>query len=109
MLGTKILVIDDDANICEMLRLYLENEGYSMGEDMTMIKLMSCIGDVAYVNEALYHYVQLNSSSMMQNCFSDNHIMALKHNCEDVVAYLKKKYADDYNVSIAYRRTCQCV
>lgn len=41
-------------------------EGYSMGEDMTMIKLMSCIGDVAYVNEALYHYVQLNSSSMMQ-------------------------------------------
>ena len=30
MLGTKILVIDDDANICEMLRLYLENEGYEI-------------------------------------------------------------------------------
>lgn len=85
--------------------VYVQNEilfpeGYSMGEDMTMIKLMSCSGNVAYVNEALYHYVQLNSSSMMQNCFSDNHIRALKHNCEDVVAYLKKKYADDYNVSI---------
>ena len=75
-------------------------EGYSMGEDMTMIKLMSCSGTVAYVNEALYHYVQLNTSSMMQNCFSDNHIRALKHNTEDVVDYLKKKYGDDYNVSI---------
>ena len=30
MLGTKILVIDDDANMCEMLRLYLENEGYEI-------------------------------------------------------------------------------
>ncbi len=29
-MGTKILVIDDDVNICEMLRLYLENEGYEI-------------------------------------------------------------------------------
>ena len=27
-MSTKILVIDDDSNICEMLRLYFENEGY---------------------------------------------------------------------------------
>ena len=26
----KILVIDDDVNICEMMRVYLENEGYSV-------------------------------------------------------------------------------
>ena len=25
---TKILVVDDDSNICELLRLYLEKEGY---------------------------------------------------------------------------------
>ena len=24
----KLLVVDDDPNICEMLRIYLENEGY---------------------------------------------------------------------------------
>ena len=30
MLDTKILIIDDDANICELLKLYLENEGYSV-------------------------------------------------------------------------------
>ena len=29
-MATKILVIDDDTNICEMLRVYLENEGYEV-------------------------------------------------------------------------------
>lgn len=29
-MGTKILVVDDDKNICELLKLYLENEGYSV-------------------------------------------------------------------------------
>ena len=29
-MSTKILVIDDDSNICEMLRLYFENEGYEV-------------------------------------------------------------------------------
>ena len=30
MLDTKILIIDDDSNICELLKLYFENEGYSV-------------------------------------------------------------------------------
>ncbi len=30
MANEKILVVDDDANICELLRLYLEKEGYSV-------------------------------------------------------------------------------
>ena len=30
MLDTKILIIDDDANICELLKLYFENEGYGV-------------------------------------------------------------------------------
>ena len=29
-MSTKILVIDDDTNICELLKLYFENEGYSV-------------------------------------------------------------------------------
>ena len=28
MPNEKILVVDDDTNICELLRLYLEKEGY---------------------------------------------------------------------------------
>ena len=30
MMGTKILVIDDDVNICETLRVYFEHEGYEV-------------------------------------------------------------------------------
>ncbi len=29
-MGTKILVVDDESAICEMLRVYLENEGYEI-------------------------------------------------------------------------------
>ena len=30
MLDTKILIVDDDTNICDLLKLYLENEGYGV-------------------------------------------------------------------------------
>ena len=30
MANEKILVVDDDVNICELLRLYLEKEGYTV-------------------------------------------------------------------------------
>jgi DNA-binding response OmpR family regulator len=30
MLDTKILIVDDDANICELLKIYFENEGYAV-------------------------------------------------------------------------------
>ena len=29
-MATKILVVDDDPNICDLLRLYFENEGYEV-------------------------------------------------------------------------------
>ncbi len=29
-MGTKILVVDDDPNICDLLKLYFENEGYEI-------------------------------------------------------------------------------
>ena len=30
MLDTKILVVDDDPNICDLLKIYFENEGYEV-------------------------------------------------------------------------------
>ncbi len=41
MSNEKILVVDDDTNICELLRLYLEKEGYSVtiaNDGMTAVK-----------------------------------------------------------------------
>ena len=44
MLGTKMLVIDDDVNICELIKIYFQNEGYEVAiandgiEGMNMFK-----------------------------------------------------------------------
>lgn len=44
MLGTKMLVIDDDTNICELIKVYFQNEGYEVAvahdgvEGMSMFK-----------------------------------------------------------------------
>ena len=40
MANEKILVVDDDANICELLRLYLTKEGYQ-------VTVASCQGSEA--------------------------------------------------------------
>ena len=29
-MATKVMIVDDDRNICELLRLYLEKEGWSV-------------------------------------------------------------------------------
>ena len=34
MANEKILVVDDDTNICELLRLYLTKEGYQVTTDV---------------------------------------------------------------------------
>ena len=36
---TKVLVIDDDVNICELIRLYFEKEGYEVMTVHNGIKL----------------------------------------------------------------------
>ncbi|HAS37323.1 MAG TPA: DNA-binding response regulator, partial [Ruminococcaceae bacterium] len=44
MATEKILVVDDDTNICELLRLYLEKEGYSVtiaNSGMQAVKLFA--------------------------------------------------------------------
>ena len=45
----KILVTDDDKNICELLRLYLEKEGYSV--------ILAHDGEEALLN--LKHYIPI--------------------------------------------------
>ena len=42
MANEKIMIVDDDVNICELLRLYLEKEGYSVtiaNDGMTAVKI----------------------------------------------------------------------
>lgn len=75
-------------------------DGHSMGEDMTMIRLMACAERVAYVPEALYHYVRLNMSALTQT-FSERHLVDIRHNVDETVAFLRAKLGADVEPQIA--------
>lgn len=73
--------------------LYNENNiwfptGHSMGEDMTMIRLLACAKRVAYIPKAYYHYVRLNMSALTQT-FSELHLIDIRHNVDETVAFLR--------------------
>lgn len=73
--------------------LYSENNiwfptGHSMGEDMTMIRLLACAKRVAYIPKAYYHYVRLNMSALTQT-FSERHLIDIRHNVDETVAFLR--------------------
>lgn len=63
--------------------------GHSMGEDMTMIRLLACAKRVAYIPKAYYHYVRLNMSALTQT-FSERHLIDIRHNVDQTVAFLRK-------------------
>lgn len=74
--------------------LYIESgiefpAGHSMGEDMTMIRLLARAKRVAYIPKAYYHYVRLNMSALTQT-FSERHLIDIRHNVDQTVAFLRK-------------------
>lgn len=78
--------------------LYIDNDiefpaGHSMGEDMTMIRLVACAHRVAYVNKALYHYVRTNSEAMTQ-VYSERHFADVNHNVAETIEFLSTKGFD---------------
>ena len=59
----KILIVDDDANICELLRLYLEKDGFDTvvandGEQAVEEGLIDELGGIADVLQYLYKEIQ---------------------------------------------------
>lgn len=67
--------------------------GHSMGEDMTMIKLLALSQRVAYVGEPLYHYSRANSESMTQG-YSDSHLRSLRRNASRICEWLADNASD---------------
>ena len=73
--------------------LYEDNDilfpaGYGMGEDMTMMMLFAHTRKVAYVPQAFYHYVKLNTGAFSQT-YSERHLVELKHNIQRISDYMK--------------------
>lgn len=86
--------------------LYVDNHilfpaGYGMGEDMTMIRLVACAEQVAYVPRAFYHYVKLNAGAFT-NAYSQKNLMDLHHNADETIRFVKEKKGMALNDEIAY-------
>ena len=85
--------------------LYAENTvrfpaGHSMGEDMTMIRLLACAKWVAYIPKAYYHYVRLNMSALTQT-FSERHLVDIRHNVDETVTFLRARFGAAMEAPIA--------
>lgn len=86
--------------------LYVENNvtfpsGYAMGEDMTMMMLFVHAKKVAYLPEAFYHYVKLNTSAISCN-YSEKYWEALRYNVTRIEKYLQNFYGNKFDTEIAF-------
>lgn len=69
-------------------------EGRSMGEDMTMIRLLVKADKVASVRRPLYHYIRVNQNAMSQR-YDNAKLEDLKYNVTETVDFLKENLVND--------------
>lgn len=67
--------------------------GRSMGEDMTMIRLLACAHITVHVPRALYHYIRVNTGAMTQ-IYLERHLEELKMNTDETVSFLRMHISD---------------
>lgn len=80
-------------------KVYEENNvafpsGYTMGEDMTMIRLASKANKVGYVARPMYHYGRVNSDAISQ-AYDVKKISELRHNVDITIKYVEDCFSDD--------------
>lgn len=78
--------------------IYVDNdilfpEGHNMGEDMTMMMVASCCERVVHVQDALYHYVKLNSGAY-SNTISEKNLLDIRYNMDRTATFLIGKYGN---------------
>lgn len=88
--------------------LYIDNaiefpEGYSMGEDLTMVKLFASAGQVVYLPKEFYHYVRYNIGAMTQ-IYNRRKMDELHHNMEDLSRFLEVRNSGKYEKEMAYMK-----
>lgn len=76
-------------------------EGYSMGEDMTMILLFAYAKKIRYVPRAFYHYVKTNTSAFTRN-HSIKNLIDLQYNVSRIEQNLQTLYGTSLNKEIAF-------
>ena len=88
--------------------IYIDNEirfpsGYTMGEDMTMMKVFACSQSVCYIPKAYYHYTRTNPTAITR-LYSAKRLMELHHNVDDVEKFLQDKFGDNLDKEIAFMK-----
>ena len=78
-------------------------EGYSMGEDMTIMMIAACVRKVGKVDGALYNYVKHGSQTITAN-YTDSHIISLKHNVERVCHFIETRFQNKYHKELAFMK-----
>lgn len=71
------------------------------GEDMIMLGVLSKAQRIAYVPEALYHYVKINSSAISEN-FSEQRLIDVRYNADSAISVLRATYPADLEKEIAF-------
>lgn len=71
------------------------------GEDMIMLGVLSKAKSIAYVPEALYHYVKTNASAISEN-FSEQRLIDVRYNADSAINVLRNTYPADLEKEIAF-------
>lgn len=86
--------------------LYTDNDiefpaGYGMGEDMTIMLLFAYARKIAYLPQAFYHYVKLNTNAF-SNTYSEKHLSELQHNVTVIENKLRAIFGSLLEKEIAF-------
>lgn len=71
------------------------------GEDMIMLGILSKAKSIAYVPEALYHYIKVNTSAISEG-FSQQRLIDIKYNADTAIQVLRNSYGGDLEKEIAF-------
>lgn len=86
--------------------LYIDNDicfpdGYAMGEDMTMIRLISCAKKIAYVSDAFYHYIRINMNAYTQSV-NVKALNDLRHNVSETLRFVENHFPGSFINELNY-------
>ena len=84
--------------------IYVENnisfpDGYTMGEDLTMIMLYACSTKIIHVPYPVYHYLRLNPAAATKGLTREKQAM-LNHNVYRLEQFLRKKFGNEFEYEI---------
>lgn len=86
--------------------LYIDNDicfpnGYAMGEDMTMIRLISCAKKIAYVSDAFYHYIRINMNAYTRSV-NVKALNDLRHNVSETLRFVENHFPGSFINELNY-------